>query len=157
MAKYTVNPLIRAMNEGIANHKEQAKRSLENAKQGLAVKGILRAKYASIFTGITHKDTNVSFSVWDGRPEIHVYLWNLDSFKDERLTTLLDRLMDHGEPNVREYAESLNKDYRFDFDDAYGQAKVQVCAYVRSDSETCRKIQTGTKTVEQPVYKIICG
>ena len=153
MAKYTVNPLIRAMNEGIANHKEQAKRSLENAKQGLAVKGMLHAKYAPIFTGIAHKDTHVSFSVWQGEPSISVYLWNLDSFKDERLTTLLERLMDHGEPSTKEYAEALNKDFRFDL----GDAKVQICAYVRTDSATCRKIQIDTKTVEQPVYKIICG
>lgn len=153
MAKYTVNPLIKAMNEGIANHKEQAKRSLENAKQGLAVKGMLRAKYAPIFAGTTHEDTHVSFSVWYGEPSINVYLWGLHSFKDERLTTLLERLMDHAEPDVREHAESLNKDYRFDLDDA----KVQICAYVKTDSDTCRRIQIDTKTVEQPVYKIICG
>ena len=153
MAKYTVNPLIRAMNEGIANHKEQAKRSLENAKQALAVKGMLRAKYASIFAGIAHDDTHVSFSAWYGSPEVHVHLWGLHSFKDERLTMLLERLMDHAEPDVREYPESLNKDFKFDL----GDLKVSVNAYVRSDSTTCRKIQIDTKTVEQPVYKIICG
>jgi hypothetical protein len=153
MATRTVNPLIKAMNEGIANHKEQAKRSLENAKQGLAVKGMLRAKYAPIFAGIAHDDTHVSFSVWQGEPGISVYLWNLDSFKDERLTTLLDRLLGYADPSVKEYAEALNKDFRFDL----GDAKVQVCAYVKSNSETCRRIQIDTKTVEQPVYKIICG
>lgn len=153
MVKRTVNPLIRAMNEGIANHKEQAKRSMENAKQGLALKAMLRAKYASIFAGIAHDDTHVSFNVWQGEPSVNVYLWNLDSFKDERLTVLLDRLLDHAEPIVKEYAEALNKDYRFELADA----KVQICAYVKTDSDTCRRIQIDTKTVEQPVYKIICG
>jgi hypothetical protein len=153
MVKRTVNPLIRAMNEGIANHKEQAKRSMENAKQALSVKAMLRAKYASIFTGTAHDDTHISFSFALGEPHINVYLWGLDSFKDERLTTLLERLLDHAEPDVKEYAEALNKDYRFDL----GDTRVQVCAYVKSDSATCRKVQIDTKTVEQPVYKIICG
>lgn len=153
MATRTVNPLIKAMNEGIANHKEQAKRSLENAKQGLAVKGMLRAKYASIFAGTAHDDTHVSFSVWQGEPSISVFLWSLDSFRDKRLTTLLERLLDHAEPDVKEYPEALNKDYRFEL----GDAQIRVCAYVKTDSDTCRRIQIDTKTVEQPVYKIICG
>lgn len=152
MAKRTVNPLIKAMNEGIASHRESAKRYMDSAKQALAVKGMLRAKYASVFAGMAHDETHISFSASYGEPSIGVYLWKLDSFKDERLTTLLERLMDLADPEVREYPESLNKDYRFDL----GDARVQISAYVKSDSASCRRIQVDTKTVEQPVYKIIC-
>ena len=152
MAKRTVNPLIKAMNEGIASHRETAKRYMDSAKHALAVKGMLRAKYASVFAGMTHDETHLSFSASYGEPDIHVYLWKLDSFKDERLTTLLERLMDLADPEVREYPEALNKDYRFDL----GDARVHISAYVKSDSASCRRIQVDTKTVEQPVYKIIC-
>jgi hypothetical protein len=80
-------------------------------------------------------------------------MMRLDSFKDERLTTLLERLMDYkDDPEVHEYADSLNKDFHFKLDDL----TVRIAAYVKSDSQTCRRIQTGTKTVEQPIYQMIC-
>lgn len=153
MVKRTVNPLIKAMNEGIANHRESAKRSMENAKYGLSVKAMLRAKYSSLFAGLTHKDTMVSFhSSWE-EATLSVIMMRLDSFKDERLTGLLDRLLDHhANPEVHEYADHLNKDFHFKLDGL----TVRVAAYVKSDSPTCRKVQTGTKTVEQPVYQMVC-
>ena len=153
MAKRTVNPLIRAMNEGIANHRQSAKRSMENAKFGLSVKALLRAKYAHVFAGVAHKDTTLSFhSSWD-EATLSVIMMRLESFKDGRLTSLLERLMEyHANPEVIEYPDHLNKDFHFKLDGL----TVRVAAYVKSDSPTCRKIQTGTKTVEQPVYKMIC-
>jgi hypothetical protein len=152
MANYTVNPLIKAMNEGIANHKQTAKRELERAKQALEVKAMLRAKYASVFAGTTHEETYVSFQVALGDPQIAVYMWKLESFKDPRLTTMLERLMEHGEPRMHEYPDAMNKDFIFEL----GDLRVRVNAYVKSDSATCRRIQVDTKTVEEPVYKIIC-
>lgn len=153
MAKRTVNPLIKAMNEGIANHRQSAKRSMENAKFGLSVKAILRAKYAPIFAGVDTKNTDISFhSSWN-EATVSVFMWKLDSFKDERLTGLLERLMDYnGNPEVHEYADALNKDFHFKLDDV----TIRVCAYVKTDSPTCRRVQVDTKTVEQPVYKILC-
>ena len=153
MAKRTVNPLIKAMNEGIANHRENAKRSMENAKFGLSVKATLRAKYSSLFAGLTHKDTVFSFhSSWE-EATLSVIMMRLESFKDERLTGLLNRLLDHhANPEVHEYADHLNKDFHFKLDGL----TVRVTAYVKSDSPTCRKVQTGTKTVEQPIYQMVC-
>ena len=153
MAKRTVNPLIKAMNEGIANHRENAKRSMENARLGLSVKAILRAKYSSLFAGLTHRDTYVSFHASWGEPTASVTMMRLDSFKDERLTSFMDRLLDYdANPEVYEYADHLNKDFHFKLDGL----TVRVTAYVKSDSPTCRKVQTGTKTVEQPIYQMVC-
>ena len=154
MVKRTVNPLIRAMNEGIANHRENAKRSMENAKLGLSVKAMIRALYAKpLFEGMAHEDTIISFHSSWGEPTVSVIMLRLDSFKDERLTSFLDRLLDYdANPEVHEHADRLNKDYHF----ILKGLTVRVNAYVRSDSPTCRKVQTGTKTVEQPIFKMIC-
>ena len=154
MAKRTVNPLIKAMNEGIANHRENAKRSMENARLGLSVKAMIRGLYAKpLFEGMTHKDTILSFHASWGEPTVSVVMMRLDSFKDERLTNFMDRLLDYdANPEVHEYPDQLNKDFHFKLQGL----TVRVAAYVKSDSPTCRKVQTGTKTVEQPVYQMVC-
>ena len=89
------------------------------------------------------------------KPQISFYLNNLDGFKDERLESMLwyfSTLDGSREPRSSEYAQSLNRTYRFDFD----MFEVRVDATVRSDSPVCRKVVVSSEMVKQDVYAIQC-
>lgn len=89
------------------------------------------------------------------QPQISFYLNNLDGFKDERLEAILwylSTLDGERECKSSEYAQSLNRTYRFDF----GGFDVRVDATVRSDSPTCRKVVVSSELVKQDIYAIQC-
>jgi len=88
-------------------------------------------------------------------PDVCFYLENLDGFKDERLEAILWYLSTlDGERQARsnEYAQLLNRVYRFEFDGF----NVRVDATVRSDSPTCRKVVVSSELVKQDKYAIQC-
>ena len=89
------------------------------------------------------------------QPQISFYLNNLDGFKDERLEAVLwylSTLDGERECKSSEYAQSLNRTYRFEFDGF----DVRVDATVRSDSPTCRKVVISSELVKQDKYAIQC-
>ena len=89
------------------------------------------------------------------KPVILFYLDNIDGFKDERLEAVLwylGSLDGEREPKSSEYAELLNRTYRFDF----GGFDVRVDATVKSDSPTCRKVVVSSELVKQDKYAIQC-
>lgn len=89
------------------------------------------------------------------QPEVSFYMNNLDGFKDERLESVLwylSTLDGEREPRSSEYAQSLNRTYRFDFKGFC----VRVDATVRSDSPTCRKVVVSSELVKQDKYAIQC-
>lgn len=94
-----------------------------------------------------------------------VNLHNLDGLKDRRLERVLEAPMSMDSPewsvSNSDYPASLNRDYYFSTRVQVGDETVQialsVCAYVRSDSPTCRKVVVGQNTVVTPVYKIECS
>ena len=89
------------------------------------------------------------------KPQITFYQQNLDSFKDERLAAVLwylSTLDGEREARSEEYAQSLNRTYRFDF----GGFLVRVDATVKSDSPTCRKVVISSELVKQDKYAIQC-
>jgi hypothetical protein len=89
------------------------------------------------------------------QPEVSFYMSNLDGFKDERLEAVLwylSTLDGEREPRSSEYAQSLNRTYRFDFKGFC----VRVDATVRSDSPTCRKVVVSSELVKQDKYVIQC-
>jgi hypothetical protein len=88
-------------------------------------------------------------------PQVSFYLNNLDGFKDERLEAILwylSTLDGSREPRSSEYAQALNRTYRFDFNGF----EVRVDAIVRSDSPTCRKVVVSSELVKQDKYAIQC-
>jgi hypothetical protein len=89
------------------------------------------------------------------QPQITFTLYNLDGFKDERLEAILwylSTLDGSRDPRSTEYAQSLNRVFRFDFDGF----DVRVDATVRSDSPTCRKVVISSELIKQDKYAIQC-
>lgn len=85
------------------------------------------------------------------------YIRHLVSFKDSRLVTLLDRIvqLEPTETETSDYPDYLNREYRFTLNDS---VRVVVNSYVKSDSPTCRKVlqHVETRVIEHRTYKMEC-
>ena len=88
-------------------------------------------------------------------PSVTFYVSGLDSFKDERLVSMLwyfSTLDGEREAKSEDYAQALNRTYRFQFDGFV----IRVDATVKSDSPTCRKVVISSELVKQDKYAIQC-
>lgn len=86
--------------------------------------------------------------------DIHVHMDDLPGFKCMPLEMLLMALENMGEiQRTKEYPAALNRDYVYKVDGI----DVYVMAYVKTDSETCKKVAVGTKVVEETIYEIQCS
>jgi hypothetical protein len=95
----------------------------------------------------------VETDAWDKKPRLYVSLTKLDSFKDSRLNRVLSLLDDYcPEQEVKEYAEYVNRDYKFKGD----KFEAVVLAYVKSDSELCRRVVVGTETIQREKFELVC-
>lgn len=89
------------------------------------------------------------------QPSVTFYVAGLDSFKDDRLASMLwyfSTLDGSRDVSSTDYALSLNRVYRFQFEGFM----VRIDATVKSDSPTCRKVVVGSKTEVVNEYKIVC-
>lgn len=99
----------------------------------------------------------IGMQVWCGKPCIVVYMHGLDSLKQRELVWALEYLTIEtdklsGKIDTKDYAEAINRDFVFSTD----KWEARIVAYVKSDSETCRKVVIGTEMVEQHKYQIVC-
>ena len=99
----------------------------------------------------------ISVHVFAGRPNISIRMYNLDSLKQRELVWAIEHLTNEadkleGTISTADYAESVNRDFRFDTD----KWNALITAYVRSDSPVCRKVVVGTEMVEKHKYQIVC-
>ena len=83
----------------------------------------------------------------------------LEGFKDPKLTAVLSGLIDmdpSAKMETKEWPQYLNRDYYFDL--FGGKLTVRIGAYVKSDSETCRKVlkRIDVVTEEVKVYAMEC-
>jgi hypothetical protein len=100
---------------------------------------------------------NVYISVNYGRPEINVTMYRLDSMKQRELVWALEYLTAEtdklgGKMRTQDWAAAVNRDFIFTTD----KWDARISAYVKDDSETCRKVIIGTEMVEQHKYQIVC-
>jgi hypothetical protein len=91
------------------------------------------------------------------KPNISIYMYDLDSFKQRELVWVLEYLTAetekfNGEIKSKDYAEAINRDFHFVTD----KWEASIVAYVKRDSATCRKVVIGTEMVEQHKYQIVC-
>lgn len=89
------------------------------------------------------------------------YPSGLQDWRDEKLVMLVTALtaLDPDSIEPRDYPDSNNKDWTFEwkFEDGYS-IRVHVYAYLSANAPgACRRIQIGTKMVEQPIYRNECA
>lgn len=153
MQKRKVNPFIQSLSRAIGTTKRQARDEYELAKKGARNRMEWRAKYANIFKDVEAPALTLSLSHYFGLVA-HVFLNDLDSFKDERLTKLLAAIYEHTDDiEEKDYAANLNKDYIARLDGM----EIRIAAYVKSDSPNCYRVQVGTEVREVPKYKMVCN
>lgn len=101
-----------------------------------------------------------SLSVWvsDGykaKPTVTFYMNGIDGFKDPNLARAIEFIsILCPEAETRDYPEAINRDYSFkgeSFD-------VRIAAYVKNDSESCKRIEVSRKSVQRDEiqYKLVC-
>lgn len=161
MKQRKVNPLITAIKNQIDQYKREANLAYKKATRLTTDRMLLRALYAPIFVNLTENDSIYIYTYDNNRVQFVVYMHDLDSFKDERLTSTISSAMELIGDKVKEtdFAQYEHKEYRISTNNIYSveQAELQINAYVKSDSPTCKKIQIGTEIKAVPKYKFECN
>ena len=161
MKQRKVNPLITAIKNQIEQYKHEADLLHKKVKRLTTDRMLLRALYAPIFVNLTEDDSIYIYTHDNNRVQFVVYMHDLDSFKDERLTSTISSAMELIGDKVKEtdFAQYEHKEYRISTNNIYAveQAELQINAYVKSDSPTCRKVQIGTEIKAVPKYKFECN
>mgnify|MGYP003350510129 FL=1 len=161
MKQRKVNPLITAIKNQIDQYKHEADLLHKKVKRLTTDRMLLRALYAPIFVNLTENDSIYIYTHDNNRVQFVVYMRELDSFKDQRLTSTISSAMELIGDKVKEtdFAQYEHKEYRISTNNIYAveQAELQINAYVKSDSPTCRKVQIGTEIKAVPKYKFECN
>ena len=110
------------------------------------------------------KDTHIVLSGFSNTVMINVYMYDLNSFKDKKLTNTLERFIDWETSSTDYTYNTPNKDVRFDkedYDHKVGKftITVTVLAYVKLDSPLCRIVTTGytEEVVRKEIKQIVCA
>ena len=127
---------------------------IRNYKAGLTANRKLLGKVGRMLAkDLSARDDMYMSNDFDAKPCISVVLYSLESFKTLKLETILATLNNLGDAKAtKDWPGSLNRDYKFDL----GFLDVNVSAYVREDSPTCKRVVVGTKMQQVDTYKIVC-
>jgi len=151
--KRKTNPLIQAISEASEKSRRDGHELISKAKMLEEKRMKIRANYSAIFKDLDLSVHNLYMRTSYYKPSIEVSLNKLESFKDVQLVKLLDFFASHTEKmGTRDWANYLNRDYTFELEDVI----INISAYVRSDSPTCRKVQVGVKIEEVAQYELVC-
>jgi hypothetical protein len=151
--KRKTNPLIQAISEASDKSRRDGHELISKAKMLEEKRMKIRANYSAIFKDLDLSVHNLYMRTSYYKPSIEVSMNKLESFKDPQLVKLLDFFASQTEKmGTRDWANYLNRDYTFELEDVI----VNISAYVRSDSPTCRKVQVGVKIEEVAQYELIC-
>jgi hypothetical protein len=151
--KRKTNPLIQAISEASEKSRRDGHELISKAKMLEEKRMKIRANYSAIFKDLDLSVHNLYMRTSYYKPSIEVSMNKLESFKDPQLVKLLDFFADQTEKmGTRDWANYLNRDYTFELEDVI----INISAYVRSDSPTCRKVQVGVKIEEVAQYELIC-
>lgn len=142
------------------------KSNREQIKKQEAFNALLRARAADLkpffemLPPSLRKGVYVSADACDATLRMGVSLRELDSFKDKRLTRLLEKFADW-ESSTQDYTYTQpNRDFMFTHQTPFGiRIRVAIYAYVKSDSPLCRVVVKGvtTRVVEEEIREIVCA
>jgi hypothetical protein len=106
------------------------------------------------------RQVHLSIAGYSNTVYINATVRGLASFKDAKLTRLLERFIDW-ETQVNEYVYSDTPNKDFTFTKKLDGMEIRVCiyAYVKSDSPLCRIVVTGVteRVVREEVKQIVCA
>jgi hypothetical protein len=107
------------------------------------------------------KYVDISLSMYGGTVYISTTMRDLASFKEPKLTRVLERFMgDEWKLQVNEYTyDAPNKDFRFERNVGELRLNVAIYAFVKSDSPLCRIVVTGVteRVVREETKQIVCA
>ena len=147
------NPLIQAINNATEQSRKEGHNLIARAKILDEKRMKIRVTYSEVFKNLDLKVHTLFVRTSYYKPTIVVNLNALESFKDTQLLGLLEFFSGKTEKvTTRDWPQYLNRDFSFELDDVV----VDISAYVRSDSPTCRKVQTGVKIEEVPPFELVC-
>ena len=147
------NPLIQAINSATEQSRKEGHSLISRAKILDEARMKIRVNYSGVFKDLDLNVHNLFVRTSYHKPTIAVNLNALESFKDTQLMGLLEFFSSKTEKvTTRDWANYLNRDYTFELDDVL----VSISAYVRTDSPTCRKVQTGITIEEVPQFVLVC-
>ena len=138
------------------NLRAEAKRM--TAKASLIKRPEVKAAFES-FPLSMRRQVHLSMAAYSSTVYINATVRGLDSFKDAKLTRLLERFLDW-ETQVNEYTYGEpNKDFAFTKKLDGMEIRVCIYAYVKSDSPLCRIVVTGVteRVVREEVKQIVCA
>ena len=138
------------------NLRAEAKRM--TAKASLIKRPEVKTAFES-FPLSMRRQVHLSMAAYSSTVYINATLRGLDSFKDAKLTRLLERFLDW-ETQVNEYTYGEpNKDFAFTKKLDGMEIRVCIYAYVKSDSPLCRIVVTGVteRVVREEVKQIVCA
>ena len=151
--KRKTNPLINAINNATEQSRKEGHNLISRAKILEEARMKIRVNYSGVFKDLNLDVHNLFVRTSYHKPTIAVNLNALESFKDTQLMGLLEFFSSKTEKvTTRDWPQYLNRDYTFELDDVL----VNISAYVRTDSPTCRKVQTGITIEEVPQFVLVC-
>jgi hypothetical protein len=151
--KRKTNPLINAINNATEQSRKEGHNLISRAKILEEARMKIRVNYSGVFKDLDLNVHNLFVRTSYHKPTIAVNLNALESFKDTQLMGLLEFFSSKTEKaTTRDWPQYLNRDYTFELDDVL----VSISAFVRTDSPTCRKVQTGVKIEEVPQFELVC-
>ena len=147
------NPLIQAINNATEQSRKEGHNLIARAKILDEARMKIRVNYSGVFKDLDLNVHNLFVRTSYHKPTIAVNMNSLESFKDTQLIGLLEFFSSKTEKvTTRDWPQYLNRDYTFELDDVL----VSISAFVRTDSPTCRKVQTGVKIEEVPQFELVC-
>ena len=138
------------------NLRAEAKRM--TAKASLIKRPEVKAAFEA-FPLNMRRSVGMSIAGYSSTVYITATVRGLASFKDAKLTRLLERFIDW-ETQVNEYTYGEpNKDFTFTKKIDGMEIRVTIYAYVKSDSPLCRIVVTGVteRVVREEVKQIVCA
>lgn len=118
----------------------------------------IKAVY-EMFPPAHRRNIQVYGDVWNDTLRLALSLHDLDSFKDKKLTRLLEKFADWEASTSDSTYDQPNRDFHFNHKHPSGLTfRIAIYAYVKSDSPLCRVVVTGTRSrvVEEEIREIVC-
>lgn len=147
--------IIKATLESLKREAAEVKRRASDLRKArfVTVQPVL-TRLCMLLDSVPESERHVGLTIYCGKPEIIVALYNQDSLKSDLVCELLAYASDVcPEAKSRDYVAKDwgEREHQFRSD----SLSIRIGVHVKSDS-TCQRVLVGTKTVQQDEYRFVC-